>query len=351
MNIHSKPVHTGGPDSLPLVDFQYDGEKYRCPAVISQRFRITGILAAGGFGLLFKAEDQVLFRKKVLIKTSRYPAYLFKHQKDRNRPKAIEKCRVRLSYECKMLLQAARRGISGTPVILDYQHAPGPGLYGPHSDEQGREFLCEDIGENGTPLWQNEPYLVLSFVDGRPLSRAIGEERFRNNSFGNAKQVILQIGRILQSFHQEHPVNNRKISFIYQDLKPDNILVTQEKQFVLIDFGGFAIRADGKTLPDFAKTGTPGYQPPEFVNYAYPPDRIDATADIFSLGAVVYHILGGAAPLAGPNGEAIFDTNTLQSFPGPWREWVEKAVASEPNHRFESMDIAIEDAHKLPLKP
>jgi serine/threonine protein kinase len=249
-----------------------------------------------------------------------------------------------------MLLQAARRGISGTPVILDFQHAPGPGLYGPHADEQGREFVCEDIGENGAPLWLNEPYLILSFVDGKPLSRAIGEEGFCNNRFGNAKQVILQIGRILQSFHQEQPVNNRKIALIYQDLKPDNILFTQEKQFVLIDFGGFAIRADGKTLPDFAKTGTPGYQPPEFVNYAYPPDRIDATADIFSLGAVVYHILGGVSPLAGPSGEAIFDANTLQSFPEPWRAWVDKAVSSEPSHRFQRMDIAIEAAHPLPLR-
>jgi serine/threonine protein kinase len=349
MNIQS--VQAIDPENSSWVDLQYDGEKHRCPAVISQRFRITGILATGGFGLIFKAEDQVLFQKKVLIKTSRYPAFLFNHQKDINRPKAIEKFRFRLSYECKMLLQAARRGISGTPVILDYQHAPGPDLHGPHVDEQGREFICEDIGENGAPLWLNEPYLVLSFVDGRPLSRAIGEASFRNNSLGNAKQVILQIGRILQSFHQEQIVKNRKMSFIYQDLKPDNILVTQEKQFVLIDFGGFAMRADGKTLANFAKTGTPGYQPPEFVNFAYPPDRIDATADIFSLGAVVYHMLGGAAPLASPGGEAIFDASVLQSFPVPWREWVEKAIAPEPCHRFQRMNIAIEAAHNLPLKP
>jgi serine/threonine protein kinase len=349
MNIPT--AHNSGPENPPWVDFPYDGQKHRCPVVISQRFRITGILAAGGFGLIFKAEDLILFRKKVLIKTSRYPAFLFNHQKDRNRVKAIEKFRFRLSYECKMLLQAARRGISGTPVILDYQHASGPDLYGPHSDEQGQEFVCEDIGENGTPLWLTEPYLVLSFVDGKPLSRVIGEERFRNNRLGNAKQIILQIGRILQSFHQEHNVNNRKVSFIYQDLKPDNILFTQEKQFVLIDFGGFAMRADGKTLANFAKTGTPGYQPPEFVNYAYPPDRIDATADVFSLGAVVYHVLGGIAPLAGPGGEAIFDANVLQSFPELWREWVEKAVAPEPRHRFQLMNIAIEAAHTLPLKP
>lgn len=301
--------------------------------------------------MIFKAVDQVLFRKMVLIKTSRYPAYLFNHQKDRNRPKEIEKCRFRLSYECKMLLQAARRGISGTPVILDYQHAPGPGLYGPHADEEGRKFVCEDVGEKGIPLWLEEPYLVLSFVDGRPLSQALADERFRNNRLGNAKQVILQIGRILQSFHQEKTVNNHKVSFIYQDLKPDNILVTQEKQFVLIDFGGFAMRVDGNTLVSFAKTGTLGYQPPEFVNYAYPPNRINATADIFSLGAVIYHVLGGTAPQANPGGETIFDTRTLQSFPEPWREWVEKAVAAEPSHRFQQMDIAIEAAHKLPLKP
>jgi hypothetical protein len=70
MNTHSNPASTGGIDSLHWVDFQYDGVNHRCSAVIGQRFRVTGILAAGGFGLLYRAEDQLLFRKKVLIKTT-----------------------------------------------------------------------------------------------------------------------------------------------------------------------------------------------------------------------------------------------------------------------------------------
>lgn len=349
MNTNSQIEPAGEMDGISLVEFRYQNGTYRSPSLIGGRFRVTGILAAGGFGMIFQATDLALFNKKVLIKTSRYPAILFRHQKDRNRQSAIEKCRFRMSYERKMLLQASRREISGVPVILDYCTEPGPDLYGPHTDETGGTFACTDTDQAGVPLWRTEPFLVLSYVDGTPLNDVISQPWFYKNCLGHAKQVILQIGRILTAFHRETLLQDRKVSFVYQDLKPANILYTRERQFVLIDFGGFAMRADGKTLSNFAKTGTPGYQPPEFVNYAYSPERIDATADVFSLGAVVYTVLAGVPPLATPTGEAVFDPEKLKTFPDPWRAWVEKATAPDPRNRYASMKIAIDGSHSLPL--
>ncbi len=119
---------------------------------------------------------------------------------------------------------------------------------------------------------------------------------------------------------------------------------------MLIDFGGFAVQVNGKTLTRFAKTGTPGYQPPEFTDYAFAPEKIDPRADIFSLGATVYHILCGEQPCADSQGRAVFDNKQLKAVPKEWKQWINKAVAPQIEDRYPNIKAAINAAHNLPLK-
>lgn len=326
-------------------------ETYRTVAILKNRYRIRELLSVGGFGVIFTAEDTRLFNKRVLVKANRYPSHLFHVPRNKAVVKNVEKFRARLTFERKMLLQAGARGIDGTPVLLEEARDFGLDLYGPHTAGDGTVHHCSQKGSDGVELWTEEAFLVLSFVGGVPLSEAIPQEWFRRNLLGNAKQVILQIGRILDGFHAEKPVNGSKMAFIYQDLKPDNIMFTREKSLVLIDFGGFAVRADGRTLTRFAKTGTPGYQPPEFSDYGFPPEDVDARADVFSLGATVFHVLSGAAPKSDPEGRAVLDVSGLGDAPNAWKEWLLEATAAAPKDRFPNMSSAIGAAHKLPLKP
>lgn len=325
------------------------GDVYRTVAFLNNRYRLDGILSMGGFGVIYTGCDTRLFNKKILVKANRYPRNLFKVQRNKAVLTQADKLRGRLAFERKMLLQAANRGIGGTPVLLDVIEDLGLDLRGPHTDQDGQTHYWTQKDEEGRELWTREPFLVLSFVSGRPLGDMVKDAQFRNNLLGNAKQVILQIGRILAGFHREESVDGAKIGFVYQDLKPDNIMLTREKNFVLIDFGGFAVRADGKTLIRFAKTGTPGYQPPEFCDYGFPPEDVDSRADVFSLGATVHHLLSGEAPKTDAGGRAVFDRSKLTPFPVEWPQWIDRATAAKPKDRFLNMQEALNNAHKLPM--
>lgn len=326
-----------------------DGVTYRTVTLLNHRYRLNGILSVGGFGVIYTGEDTRLYNKKILVKANRYPRSLFKMPRNKAVVPEVEKCRFRLAFEKKMLLQAARRGISNTPVLLDEILDLGLDLYGPHQDRDGNLHHCTQAGEDGGELWTKEPFLVIGYVSGSPLQKVIPKNWFKNNILGNAKQVILQIGRILQRFHEEQDTDGVRIGFVYQDLKPDNIMFTDERNYVLIDFGGFAVRAGGKTLTRFAKTGTPGYQPPEFTDYNFPPEKIDARADVFSLGATVYHVLTASAPGADSKGNAVFDPQKLAALPAPWRGWIETAIAPRIEDRFLGMKEALKGVHGLPL--
>lgn len=327
-----------------IVEFSRDGAIYRIPACLAERYEVTGVLSVGGFGVIYVGRDQRLFGKKVLIKANRYSRRSLKIPNNRAVLKEIEDQRGRMVHERKMLLNGYRRGIGGIPILLDEVYDLGLDLYGPHDDGQGgtHYYTLDD-------QWRNEPYLILSFVDGIPLSKVLDQQNFTNNLLGNAKQIILQVGRMLAAFHKEQMREGKRFSFIYQDLKPDNIIFTREKQPILIDFGGFAVRKDGQTVAKFARTGTPGYQPPEFLD-GTPVDRLDFRVDVFTLGMTIYHVLGGVAPKADAQGNAIKDPGVMQKFDPPWREWIERATRPDREQRFANIQQAIQAAHTLPLK-
>ncbi|MBK1654877.1 hypothetical protein CKO29_09195 [Allochromatium vinosum] len=329
-----------------VIEVTQDGAVYRIPARLGPdgRYEVTDVLSVGGFGVVYQGRDRRLFDKPVLIKAIRYNRRPLRIPNNLAVLKEVEAQRKRLDHERKMLLAGYRRGIGGIPILLDVVQDLGLDLYGPHTDDQGERHYY-----NLDDQWRAEPYLILSFVTGTPMSKVSDQDRFNRNRLGNTKQVILQVGRMLAAFHDEEERQGRRISFIYQDLKPDNIIFTREKQPVLIDFGGFAFRVDGQTQLPFARTGTPGYQPPEFLD-GTTIDRLDARADVFSLGMTVYHLLGGVAPRADAQGYSVCDPAILSRFPPPWRAWIEQATRADRHQRFASMKQAIAQAYPLPSK-
>ncbi|GEM_PF-2524355 len=329
-----------------VVEITRDGVTYRIPARLGAegRYEITGILSVGGFGVIYQGCDRRLFHKKVLIKAIRYRRRHLSVPNNHAVLADIAEQRQRFQHERKMLLAGYRRGIAGMPLLLDVVTDFGLDLRGPHQDMAGNSHYYE-LDEQ----WRTEPYLVLSYIDGQPMSKVLNQTQFNHNRLGNTKQVILQIGRMLKEFHQEEIINGKAISFVYQDLKPDNIIFSREKQPILIDCGGFAVRVNGETGVEFARTGTPGYQPPEFIN-GTPIERIDGRADVFSLGMTIYHLLSGVAPKADAQGYSIVDPAVMQQLQQPWREWIEQAIQPNPHQRFATLDQAIDVSHKLPLK-
>ena len=127
-------------------------------------------------------------------------------------------------------------------------------------------------------------YLVLEYVEGKPLSSPLPEHE--------AVRLANQIATALEAAHKK--------GIIHRDLKPGNIMVTEEGSVKLLDFGLAKLyeqNASGSDLPtaDFPATqtgailGTVAYMSPEQAQG----QAADARSDIFSFGLVLYEMLSG----------------------------------------------------------
>ena len=335
-----------------IVEFHRNGENYRCLATLANRYKLTGLLSVGGFGVIYQAIDTRLFNKKVLIKANRYDRRHLSVPNNNAVIQEVETQRHRLEHERRMLLQAQARDISQAPLVLEEIKDLGLDLYGPHKADDGQSHYYEL-----KDLWKVEPFLVLSYVDGLPLdvildkkTKHLVKDTFFRNHWGFTKSFIIQTAKIFQRFHrQDKGAKGNLFSFIYQDLKPANLIFSWEKNFVLIDFGSFAVRVNGQTQPNFAKTGTLGYQPPEFTPN-YPTDKIDARADVFVLGATVYHMMTQQAPRADAQGKSVFDDQAINKLPKQWQSWIKKSTHNDLSQRYQTMQEALKDAFELPIR-
>jgi serine/threonine-protein kinase len=139
-------------------------------------------------------------------------------------------------------------------------------------------------------------YLVMEYVDGEPLSTILAREGALEAR--RAIEIGRQIADGLQAAHE--------LGIVHRDLKPDNVIVARTRSGKevpkVVDFG---IAKALSEAPQDALTrsglviGTPEYMSPEQLLG----DPVDARADIYSLGCIVYQMLTGAAAFAGDTRE------------------------------------------------
>jgi serine/threonine-protein kinase len=118
-------------------------------------------------------------------------------------------------------------------------------------------------------------YLVLEFVEGVPLRGPLPA--------GDVLRLGLQMTSALEDAHAR--------GILHRDLKPDNILVTPKGSIKLLDFGiaKLTVERDATATVVSGVVGTPLYMSPEQAEGG----RVDASSDIFSLGAVLYELCSG----------------------------------------------------------
>lgn len=141
-------------------------------------------------------------------------------------------------------------------------------------------LLDAGVAEHG------EPYFVLEYVDGEPLTRWCDARRL---SVTERLQLFLRVCEGVQYAH------GRLI--VHRDLKPSNILVTWEGEVKLLDFGIAKLLADGEAeATALTRTGarpyTPGYAAPEQLRG----EAVTVATDVYALGVVLYELLTGRRP-------------------------------------------------------
>jgi serine/threonine protein kinase len=276
------------------------------PGAESERYVLERVIGEGGMGRVFAARDVRL-----------------------SRPVAIKMLRVRdgaLSARFEREVKLAAR----------LQH---PGV-----------VPVYDAG-----FWPSgEPYLVMKLVLGQSLARVIRDAEAPADRLALLPHVITVAEAVAYAHDQ---------GIVHRDLKPNNILVGAFGETIVLDWGlakdlraGAGEEVEG---PSSAATpagdtaagavlGTPSYMAPE--QAAGRP--VDARADVYALGAILYHLLAGTVPHAPslPNAArpAAVPLAQLEAWlPPDLRAIVEKAMAADAQARYPSAFELADDLRRF----
>jgi len=157
------------------------------------------------------------------------------------------------------------------------------------------------------------PYLVMEYLEGQPLDRMLEKGSI---PFPRACAWAAEVATALGAAHRK--------GVIHGDVKPANILITDENRVKLTDFG--MARLASHATKDTPLLGTPAYWCPEQI-LGKPQD---ARSDIFSLGGVLYEMATGQRP---------FDSNSLQGICGK----VLSSAPLLPSHANPSLPVAFDE--------
>jgi serine/threonine protein kinase len=193
-----------------------------------------------------------------------------------------------------------------------------------------------DFGvENGTP------YMAMELLEGETLAtRLLREGRL---SPAETARIMSETARAVEYAHQA--------GIIHRDLKPDNIFLVREAAIEVskvLDFGIAKVNSDrlssssGGNTATGAVLGTPFYLSPE---QARGTKTVDHRSDLWALGVIVYECLLGARPFRSTGlGDLVakicYEPHPVPSehgtVPQGFDQWVERALAKEPDDRFQS---------------
>ena len=187
-----------------------------------------------------------------------------------------------------------------------------------------------DVGEAG-----GYHYFVMEYVEGHTLYDEL--EKGKRFTEAEALSIIIMIAKALKQAHER--------GLIHRDVKPKNIMMTPEGVAKLADMGLARLAADEQTAQSEAGRafGTPYYISPEQIRGEI---DIDFRADIYSLGATLYHIVTGRVPFQGPTPAAVMHKHLKEPLIPPDHintslsvglgEVVETMMAKRPEDRYAS---------------
>jgi serine/threonine protein kinase len=199
-----------------------------------------------------------------------------------------------------------------------------------------------DLGEEGDVL-----YLVMEWIEGDSLSklnRAV-QKRGKRLPVGVVLRILADICGGLHAAHEMHTQEGNNLGVVHRDVSPQNILISTKGIAKLIDFGVAKARdrVAGETSAGQLK-GKIHYMAPEQALGRH----VDRRADVWSIGAVGYHLLAGVPPFDGANELATLHMLTSGKQPPALPDHVPIAVA-DPIFRalVDNPDERIRTAYEL----
>jgi len=242
--VGSVPAAAADDDDFALSPSVASGHASKSQSSVSAGLRIgdyevLGELGRGGMGVVYKARHVTLHRLVAI----------------------------------KMILsgphagrEAADRFIAEAKAVAKLQH---PGI-----------VQIFDIGEHS-----GQPWFSLEFVEGTDLQKELAR---KPRTSKEAAQILRDLCMAMQAAHEK--------GILHRDLKPANVLISTSGVLKITDFGlAKELDAEGSArTSEGTLMGTPSYMPPEQARGEM--SRLDQRSDVYSLGAILYHILTGRPP-------------------------------------------------------
>jgi serine/threonine-protein kinase len=254
------------------------------------RYEIVGELGKGAMGVVYKGIDPKI-----------------------NRTVAIKTIRFEQDFESDEIEDVKKRFFTEAETVGRLLH---PNI-----------VTIFDVGED----WDLS-YIAMEILDGEDLIPFTKKKNLL--PMRKVVDIVIQSCEALNYAHEQ--------GVVHRDIKPGNIMVLNNGQVKITDFGIARITSGSKTQTAAGIVlGTPSYMSPEQV--AGKP--IDGRSDIFSLGVLLYELLTGERPFKGENIMTLLNQIATQKFPSPKQynpkipdflvKVIEKALAKDLNSRFQ----------------
>jgi serine/threonine protein kinase len=278
--------------------------------VICGRFKVNALIARGGMGKVYRAEQSPLGRVCAIKVLN--PHYAGEHDPEFHK---------RFFLEASI---ASKLTHPNTVTIFDY-------------------------GRTDDDVY----YMAMEYLEGHTLHRGIREAaQFPED---RAVHIACQICRALREAHS--------LGVIHRDLKPANIFLVEhgdEADFVkVLDFGlvkNVSADAEGEDLTQTGLfMGSPKYMAPEQIRG----NKVDARTDIYSLGIILYEMVTGKVPFDRPSSVNILMAHMNEEAPTlrqmnatvevspALEEIIARCMAKDPDQRFRSMDEVLASLRRL----
>jgi eukaryotic-like serine/threonine-protein kinase len=255
------------------------------PRVFSERYELNHLIARGGMAEVYRAHDRLL-----------------------DRPVALKVLFPELSID-RSFVERFRREAQAAANLSHPNIVP-----------------VFDWGEDSGTY-----FIVMEFIDGRPLSAIL--KTAGPLSADRTADIGAPVAAALGYAH--------KHGVIHRDVKPGNVLITDEGQVKVTDFGiARAINTEESLTQTGAVMGTATYFSPEQAEGV----GVDARSDIYSLGVVLFEMVTGRPPFLGDTPVAVASKHVRDHPPAPrelnpsipptFEAIILKAMAKDASHRY-----------------
>ncbi|MEU7745372.1 serine/threonine-protein kinase [Nonomuraea sp. NPDC049158] len=261
--------------------------------IVASRYRLLAPLGQGGMGTVWRAVDELL-RQEVAVKEVRLP------------PELDHAARAELTERTLREARAAARLRSHPSIVT-----------------------VHDVVMDG-----GRPWIVMELIHGRSLDQIV-----RTDGPLSPRQTAWVGRHVLDALGAAHAMG-----VLHRDVKPGNVLLTDDGRVLLTDFGIATVAGDAALTQTGLLTGSPGYIAPERLRG----EDDGPAADLWSLGATLYTAVEGSPGFSGPNAAAVMAAVLLRDpaparLAGPLAPLLAALLEKDPQRRC----TAEQAAHRL----